>query len=453
MKIALQRIAGNYPDVLRNNMLVVYTNTIAAALNFSEKLLVHPPQQSFYMNNCAFINLSAQWTEEDLEVQSMCWKTSMNKIHQILGAIDHMKPQSTGVFRDMLASRNEIKGQLMHAIYQVEKEQHLMEILSKLKAEEEEIQCKIELDKAQLGASERDMAFYHSQERQAATAHMLAEKEGQLLEDLRNKQGKSAKFSSPDQIISAAYKQLRDTSYHSTLCRKCSMTCHEKCNLDYTHGVGNNIFTNCACMNDGQNCTVCGCTYATHVHDKCVFDEAVLNASMVSMTIFQKQRHRMRELDAKITNSSNQAKAAQQEAEKYNTQLKALKLKSGNYLAEENRLRQLREEALSKRKSAEAAISQAQLQQTDVETRRAAIEVQLQETMRELQEAELTVRERCRDLKAICSNFDFITEMNITKESLRMSLSSLRDAEVRQNAEDFIHTLDRLAEDLHRQLL
>ena len=36
MKTALQRIAGNYPDVLRNNMLVTYTNTSAATgLNFN----------------------------------------------------------------------------------------------------------------------------------------------------------------------------------------------------------------------------------------------------------------------------------------------------------------------------------------------------------------------------------------------------------------------------------
>jgi len=454
MKTALQRIAGNYPDVLRNNMLVVYTNTNAAAgLNFSEKLLVHPPQQSFHMNNCAFATLPAQWTDEDVEVQTMLWPRSMRKIHEMVEIVGHMKPQSTGVFRDMLASRNEIKGQLMRATYQIGREQHLMEILTKLKAEEGEIQRKIDQDLAQLGVSDSDIAFYHSQERQTATARLLAEKEGKLLEDLRTKQSKSAKSSSSEEIISAAYKQLRDTSYHSTLCRKCSTTCHEKCNLDYTQKVGNNIFKDCACMNESQNCTVCRCTYVTHVHDKCVFDEAVLTESMVNMSIFEKQRSRMRELDAKISNSSNKAKAAQQEAESYNTQLKALRQKSSNYLAEETRLRQLREEALSKKIEAEAAISKAQLQRADVETKRTGIEAQLQETMSELREAEIIVRERCKDLKAVCSNFDFIMELNITKESLQMSLSTLRNPEVRQNAEEFIHTLDRLAEDLQKQLL
>jgi len=61
------------------------------------------------------------------------------------------------------------------------------------------------------------------------------------------------------------------------------------------------------------------------------------------MSIFEKQRNRRRELDAKISNSSSKAKAAQQEAESYDTQLKAFRHKSSNYLAEEIRLRQLRE--------------------------------------------------------------------------------------------------------------
>ena len=101
----------------------------------------------------------------------------MKKIHKIGEIVGHMKPQSTGGFRDMLVSRNEINRELMRTTYQIGREHHLMEILTNLKAEE----GKIEQDLlTKLGVSDSSIAFYHSQERQPATARLLAEKVGEI---------------------------------------------------------------------------------------------------------------------------------------------------------------------------------------------------------------------------------------------------------------------------------
>ena len=63
--------------------------------------------------------------------------------------------------------------------YQIGREQHLTAIFTKFKAEGE-IQQKIKKDLAQLGISNSNIAFYHSQDRQTATARLLPEKAGEI---------------------------------------------------------------------------------------------------------------------------------------------------------------------------------------------------------------------------------------------------------------------------------
>ncbi len=59
------------------------------------------------------------------------------------------------------------------------------------------------------------------------------------------------------------------TPYHNTICLKCNIVCHERCSLDETTQVGEDVFRHCTIMDNGQ-CTVCPghCSYDMHYHDR-----------------------------------------------------------------------------------------------------------------------------------------------------------------------------------------
>lgn len=95
LRNALLLIAGNYPDVLFNNTIVIYTNCNFASRNFDERSLPFIPKKSFVMNNSAFSSLSRWWDEEDWLTQELNWKRSMRKMKEIVELIDDLVPQST----------------------------------------------------------------------------------------------------------------------------------------------------------------------------------------------------------------------------------------------------------------------------------------------------------------------------------------------------------------------
>lgn len=180
-KTTLQKIAGNFPDVLSNNMLVVYTRTpVKSALSFNEKLIFRTPKKSFYMENIAFTSSSSQWTMDDRRNQAKLWKKSMKEMGNIVDTISQMKPCMTEVFENMLACRNSIKNELMRAINQYERQQFLHEELETLGFEENEIQLKMGQDSVKLQDSGKELSFYDSKQRENMTARLLAEKEQKL---------------------------------------------------------------------------------------------------------------------------------------------------------------------------------------------------------------------------------------------------------------------------------
>lgn len=146
-----------------------------------------------------------------------------------------------------------------------------------------------------------------------------------------------------------------------------------------------------------------------------------------------------------------QAEGEQQMLEMHGNLLNALKQKCSYHLAQENHLQQLKEEALDKKKVAEMTISQTKQLKVECETRRAAINAEIQEAQRELEDAVTILLAKYRDLKTICSYFDYVAELNATKDSFQVSLYTLRDENSRKNVEAFIRTLGQLAEDLNKR--
>ena len=64
--------------------------------------------------------------------------------------------------------------------------------------------------------------------------------------------------------------------------------------------------------------------------------------------------------------------------------------------------------------------------------------------------AEGTVAEKCIKLKGICRHFNFVEELNAATECMRTGLSTLTTTKSRESAEEFIKSLDHLAEELQK---
>ncbi len=62
--------------------------------------------------------------------------------------------------------------------------------------------------------------------------------------------------------------EIVDAPYHSTICGQCDFVCHQKCSLEETQEVGNQIFQRCAAMDSENNCKKCphNCSHTNHHH-------------------------------------------------------------------------------------------------------------------------------------------------------------------------------------------
>jgi len=474
LKNALQRIAGNYPDVLLNNMIVVFTNAMECSRNFDDRSLVHQPAKTFTMNNSALSSLPGEWDEEDEGLQLAFWGKSMKKLTEIIAFIDQLAPQSTEVFRNMLASRNEINSQIFRATKEIEKQQQLVEMGENLRRQIADYEHTLSQDQVQINYHSRDIKFHESQEKLQADARIAAENSEKSIAALRSSatgksQSTSSKLTSQQSQLHAAkqsqlsqsyymettqrtYPQKVDTSYHNTLCTKCSLTCHKQCRLDYTAVVGDPNFQNCACMGeDRATCTMCTCGFDKHIHDKFYYetitiDEEVVNEAKKEEYI--KQRAEMKELELEIIDLADQSNAAQLEIQRYDMQLQSMSKQASRCRDDENRVRDLKNEALRKKQEIEQSIQAVEQAKTNVQSKLSKVQTELESAKQALRDAQSIVERKCRELKSICSKFNFVEELNVTKATLQTSLYTLRTAEARRNAEAFITTLDQLADGL-----
>jgi len=475
LRNALQRIAGNYPDILLSNMLAIFTNTSSGAMNFEKASLVNTPKKSFIMNNSAFSSLSSQWDDDEQILQETFWRQSMKKMSEIIGFIDQLAPQSTRVFRDMLASRQEIKSQIFLASTEIAKQQVFIEALEKLKREEAEIQTRMKRDQTEAELQERDAEYFRSREKVNKATRAKVEGDEKDIQDQRCRAESSAAMvasqleTSREQLEEAKrselpssyyveyeevkYKKIRKTpDYHNTICRTCNVTCHEGCILTFTNVAGDEIFEHCACMNSDRTCNRCNrCAPSTHLHEKYVIEEITQNIEKINEAKKDEYMRKLREvrsLEFSITNLAEQAESAQEEIKRCDALLANVSKQTSGIRIDEGQIRKQKEEALKKKKSAEGSLKLANQKKTVIQTQLSETENKLQEAAQALKEAQRVVEVKCRELKAICSKFNFVEELQLTKDSLRTSLASLRSSDAWEKAQAFIKTLDQLADGL-----
>lgn len=476
LKNALQRIAGNYPDVLLKNMIVVFTNTMKSSKNFDDRSLLHQPAMTYAMNNAALSSKPEEWDEDEASVQATFWGSSMRKVNEIIGFVNQLAPQSTEVFKNMLESRNEINSQIFRATKEIEKQQQLVEMLGTLQRQIAEYEHQLSQDQAHLSYHDRDYQFHESQEKLHSDARIRAEETEKSLSAARSTaesriQGASSKLSAQQgQLHSTKQSQLSesyfmesttrsfpqrvDTPYHNTLCRcsECNNTCHKQCSLDFTAVQGDPNFQNCACMGeDQQTCRECNHSFLDHIHCKYYFETVTINeetANEEKRNEYLQQKATMRQLEMEITELTEESQEAQLEIQRYNAQLQGMSKQISTYKDDENKLKALKNDALRKKQEAEKAIRAAEQEKSVVQTKLSKIETDLQAAKQALKDAQIIVERKCRELKSICSKFNFVEELNVTKATLQTSLYTLRTAEARRSAETFIATLDQLADGL-----
>lgn len=162
---ALQRIAGNFPDALRDNLLVIFTNSFMKNPNFDMTCLPSVPKQYFTMNNSAFSSPPSQWDEEEAGIQEKYWKMTMKKVGDMLVCIDRLTPQSAHAIEGIRDNRSKIKTELMRAVTDIQTLQKLVETCEGLKREEEISQQKISHDQMTAKYEHREVESLSAKER------------------------------------------------------------------------------------------------------------------------------------------------------------------------------------------------------------------------------------------------------------------------------------------------
>lgn len=473
MRNALKRISSNYPDVLLNNMLVVYTNTSSSGKSFDDQSLTHQPKQTFVMNNSAFSSLYTEWNEDDVETQELFWKGSMKKIGELIALIDKLAPQSTEVFREMLAKRNEIRSHIFRATTEIEKQQQLVEKLEHLKREVAVIQSSANEERAKSEFEEMNLKLFLEQQKLMANARITAESDKKAIQAQLNDaesqarqasnklQRKKQKLKDERQrelpsnyyIDSSkqSFKQHVPTPYHNTLCRHCIVTCHARCGLSFSNVVGDKAFLGCACMNGGRRCGRCGCGPEWHVHDMYIIEdssEAVNWVNQAKKIEYMAQQKKFNHLQDKVTNWTHRLNAAQAEVTRCNGLLSNVSTHTQAISQDENRLNLQKDDALKKKTATEKSLILANKRKAEIESQLAEAEAKLQQATETLKRAQNIIIVKCEELKTICSHFDFVGELKVTRESLQLSLATLKSSQAREKAEGFIGMLGKLADGL-----
>ncbi|CAF1146503.1 unnamed protein product [Rotaria sordida] len=221
LRNVIARLRGNLPDVVMDNVIVILTNAKRHEANFNiSSLQLHGTVYPYYMQNSAFSQDPNAWDQAALDALQYDWDASMDELRRMIETIDTFKTKSVTAFKDMKDIRNAIKALMHEARLEVSRIQRMQD---------------------ELAAFEHALKQYRTDE-------------------------VTYKDYTRERIVET--KELVDTKYHSTVCRKCDHVCHDKCGLHETSTYGNRIFQRCWAMSLEGQCYICPghCLYTEHYH-------------------------------------------------------------------------------------------------------------------------------------------------------------------------------------------
>ncbi|CAF1346328.1 unnamed protein product, partial [Didymodactylos carnosus] len=222
IKNVIVRMQGFLPDVILDHVVVVLTNVYFHICNFDIKALdlngtVHP----FYMQNSAFSTDPSRWDDNAMKLLQHDWDIAFEELKRMLGLIDTFQVKSVQAFTEMKNIRHAIKSLMHEARLEVENIQKMQD---------------------QIAALEK------------------------ALKSFGDDQDKYKDYTKQNVI---SVPKLVDADYHSTICSRCDLVCHDNCRLEETYVKGDGELAGCAAMNNGT-CTICSghCPFEEHYHGR-----------------------------------------------------------------------------------------------------------------------------------------------------------------------------------------
>ena len=223
LKYVLNQMKGNIPDVLLDNLVIVFTNCDASSRNFDLKMLEEfQPKHVFHMQNNAFSisNNRAQQDEFLWSLKEIYWKSSMDTISKIMKTIKGLKQISSDAFAKMLMYKQALQKASGDILI---KQKNLLKALMLL--EENDLKAK------------------------------QATQEADLNKNYTTKQ--------KIEVIKTVKKD-----YFSTVCQTHyqEKICHENCGLALQTNTHATHFMSCWAHGGSGTCKQCSCSMTIHYH-------------------------------------------------------------------------------------------------------------------------------------------------------------------------------------------
>lgn len=471
---ALLKIAGNCPDVLLSNLIVIYTKCTESTRSFDPQSLPFPPKQQYDMDNSAFCSDPATWTKKGLNMQTLLWKTSMESIEEMMDFIDNLAPQSTEVFKRMLENRKAIQSEMGRASVEIEKQSRLIEILEDLKQKQETARNQLSADESVASSHSSTVDAIEFERKTQSELHAQAEKERlatiERLSRTETAQRSASAFLSDNQSrlksakqaeesaknyndeIQSKIKSIKTTSYHNTNCRRCLTTCHENCGLNFTNVQGHIIFDGCASLAPLNGiCKVCGCNRTCHVHDHMLyFEESVWKtiANAGRKADYERKQAEALRIQQEIDDTNAQLKKFEFELARLDSSARALSSDTQDYQAKLAAVEAKKKASLQIRQQLQTTIDSKRKEMNSLKSQQVDVDQQLLAARQNLDAAKSSVQASCRDIQQICKLFNFVDELNITKQALALTRSRLTTSKAREEVDAFIRTLTQLGDEL-----
>jgi hypothetical protein len=275
IKYIIQRINGILPNVVKDNLMIVLSNTrISSNLDVNSLGIEVPSERVFSIDNFIFSIDLAKLSETQIRQINIEFQNLKEKVNLFIKMAISLKPTSSNNFREIMEKRDELKTEISRLILSLE---------NSIKTQK-----------------------HHER----------------FLIEFKNKEN-----SSNDQIditlckeIPILYLSKVSTKYYNTHCTVCYNTCHEECLLEEISSIGDNKFKKCLAFNSEDYCNVCPHSYKYHVHVRHIYIKKTQTKN-----VFDQQ------FTARMNKENNSISKKREIRKQFETQAKEIKEEINNF--------------------------------------------------------------------------------------------------------------------------
>lgn len=224
IKSCMVNLKGILPDIVFENIIIVFTRVIAKELcqyDFSKLPIDVKDENMFFMANNAFTLDMTTCSPVVLEAEVRNWDLCMKEFERMVLRVQQLRPKEVGRIMHLIrTNRDDVKA----ALHKVKLNVRTLQ----------DVQASLDHFERAVKTGEASMNQY---------ANYRTKK---TVQEVR----------------------LVDAPYHSTICGNCNEVCHDNCGLDEIYNKGSQDFKMCAACGGNDNCLVCKskCHYSYHYH-------------------------------------------------------------------------------------------------------------------------------------------------------------------------------------------